>query len=496
LAHGFEHANGTLEGVTAPGEKDLYLYFLDRASLLLRRDGYLGFLTGGGLFKNPAASGVRHFLISHLSIRNLFHFVNLNRLFTDLPEVVEFCLVVAGKQARGGEIRLAVEQDSILPLTDIALGSRFVPVAEPPSFFLRSSDERKPLRSESVKVLLDSQLGSFTSELHKSADDTSFVELHSILPTCDDARHWEAVLAVAKKGFLPLRGSRSFRILDPFPEGLGGQRSASVTLLVDLSHKNPRRFTRRAGYYRLVIRRHVGSTHTNERSVTPCVLSPGFLANDQLLLEGAPWSRPNFKALWLAGVLSSFVVDWHARRLVGTVMSLTILSQIPSPPVEADQCRFLTHAVLRTVAGDSGYACLWHEELGEVWREPKPRFTWPVLATDDERWQVRAAIDAVVADAYGLNREQYAHVLSTFSHKSYPQAPALCLAKFDELKRIGLDAFTKKYDPYWDIPLNESLPKSVIELPIPAAEAEQNLFGDGEGGSGSALKRRSTRKRR
>ena len=80
---------------------------------------------------------------------------------------------------------------------------------------------------------------------------------------------------------------------------------------------------------------------------------------------------------------------------------------------------------------------------------------------DDERWAVRAAIDAVVADAYGLSRDQYAHVLSTFSHASYPKAPELCLARFDELKAIGLEAFTKKYDPYWDIPLNESTSPSL-----------------------------------
>jgi hypothetical protein len=35
------------------------------------------------------------------------------------------------------------------------------------------------------------------------------------------------------------------------------------------------------------------------------------------------------------------------------------------------------------------------------------------------------------------------------------------------LKRIALKAFTKQYDPYWDIPLDEDLP--VIELP-PLAE--------------------------
>jgi hypothetical protein len=77
-----------------------------------------------------------------------------------------------------------------------------------------------------------------------------------------------------------------------------------------------------------------------------------------------------------------------------------------------------------------------------------------------------------VAEAYGLNREQYAHILSTFSHRNYPKAPNQCLAAFDELKSIGLDAFTKKHDPYWDIPLNENLPQPVIDLPILNSSAE------------------------
>ncbi|MBE7558419.1 hypothetical protein HS125_05545 [bacterium] len=120
---------------------------------------------------------------------------------------------------------------------------------------------------------------------------------------------------------------------------------------------------------------------------------------------------------------------------------------------------------MRLSCNNVAYAHLWEEQLGEAWREARPPFTWPVLEGDDARWELRAAIDAVVADAYGLSREQYAHVLSTFSHKSYSKAPDLCLARFDELKAIGLDAFTRKYDPYWDIPLNENLPQPVIDLP-------------------------------
>ncbi|MEK7676168.1 MAG: hypothetical protein AAB676_10095 [Verrucomicrobiota bacterium] len=71
-----------------------------------------------------------------------------------------------------------------------------------------------------------------------------------------------------------------------------------------------------------------------------------------------------------------------------------------------------------------------------------------------------------MAHAYGLTRDQYAHVLSTFSHSSYKDAPRQCLAAFDELQSIGLEAFTKKHDPYWNIPLNENLPQPVIDLPL------------------------------
>ena len=74
----------------------------------------------------------------------------------------------------------------------------------------------------------------------------------------------------------------------------------------------------------------------------------------------------------------------------------------------------------------------------------------------------------MVAHAYGLTRDQYAHVLSTFSHSSYQDAPRQCLANFDELQSLGLAAFTQKHDPYWNIPLNENLPQPVIDLPTGA----------------------------
>jgi len=76
-----------------------------------------------------------------------------------------------------------------------------------------------------------------------------------------------------------------------------------------------------------------------------------------------------------------------------------------------------------------------------------------------------AAIDAVLTPANGLTRDQYAHGLSTFSRTSYKEAPRECLAAFDELQSLGLEAFAEKHDPYWDIPLNEDLPQPTVEMP-------------------------------
>src|SRR5262249_16195939 len=129
-------------------------------------------------------------------------------------------------------------------------------------------------------------------------------------------------------------------------------------------------------------------------------------------------------------------------------------------------------------------------QLAAHWREPSPVSTWPVLA-DDTRWQVRAAIDAVVADAYGLSREQYRHVLSAFKHKANPKAPELCMAAFDELKQLGLEAFTRKHDPYHDVPLNENLPQPVIELPPLPPDAKGELPGM----EGTMTKKRARKKK-
>jgi hypothetical protein len=98
-----------------------------------------------------------------------------------------------------------------------------------------------------------------------------------------------------------------------------------------------------------------------------------------------------------------------------------------------------------------------------------------VLAAEVDQWRVRASMDAVVAHAYSLSRAQYERILASFSHKSFPAAPALCLAAFDELAGQGLTQFCQDHDPYCDISLVTSQAQRVIHLPE-ASVAQRSLL--------------------
>ena len=277
-------------------------------------------------------------------------------------------------------------------------------------------------------------------------------------------------------GYLPLHEGKTFHQFDD----RWGDPPRYLVHLSMLADKPT--WLKPAAFYRLAFRDIARST--DERTGIFCLMPPGIVCGNKAPCERAPAGRPVPAALLLLAIADSFPFDFTLRLRVQATVNLFILDGCPLPcglfapatvgrPApcfvgEQPSTAFLVHSALRLSCNHAGYEPLWGEQVGDAWRESKSRYSWPVLAGDDERGAVRAAIDAVVADAYGLTREQYAHVLSTFSHKSYPKAPERCLAAFDELKQIGIDSFVRKHDPYHDVPLNDALPKPMLDLPVQA----------------------------
>jgi hypothetical protein len=294
--------------------------------------------------------------------------------------------------------------------------------------------------------------------LHASKSSKLFHDTNEVMPASEDPR------IRTNHKIWPLHEKGTFGAYTDLLQS----RPRSIVFTQEVLAAN--RSLNPARHFRLA---HRAAIHASEEyKVVFAVLPPACQVAHSAVVEKVPQKYPHYEALWLAAVCNGFALNAVARSRVGLNLSKYIRDALPVPDRTSAQVSFLAHSALRLTCNHEGYAPLWQEQLGDTWREPTPRHTWPVLAGNDARWKVRAAIDAVVAGAYGLSRDQYAHVLASFSHKSYPKAPELCLAAFDDLQASGLEAFTRQNDPYWDVPLVETLPKPVIDLPVPALPTE------------------------
>ena len=146
---------------------------------------------------------------------------------------------------------------------------------------------------------------------------------------------------------------------------------------------------------------------TDLRTCIATVLPPNNFANHKLWIGVAP---DNKKKLFYVAILNSFCMDWIARFVVGSSVTLTIMKQLPLPRLNQGNPFFdeIVPRAARLTCITADFADLWQDAMGEAWDESKG-------ATDPaERQVLRDEIDALVAHLYGLSREDFAHILGTF----------------------------------------------------------------------------------
>lgn len=471
----FEYVNQSSSGASG-ATPDLYQSFSERSTQLLTPGGIVGLVLPSSFHANEGATGMRQLFLHHMRLSICYSFENRNKLF-EIDTRYKYAVVVAiaGDITKDFRCAFYLHDDRWL----FADARNPEPLTYSLNFIKSTTGEQlnflelqRPTDVEPTMVAYRSSMTSFgtlrkklhitpTEELHKTKERGRFLPTNQILSNNEDPRYGLARLQTFRKGCFPLVEGKTLHQFTDLWEG----RPEFLVPICKMVGKESR--LQAASTYRLALRMVASST--NERTSIFAILPPNVLCSNSVSVESQPLFRKTADALALCAFANTYVFDWLLRQMVASNVRFAYLDTVPVPNLETIWAA-LTHSSLRLTCNHADYAALWQEQLGDIWREPKSLFTWPVLASDTDRWLVRATIDVITAQAYGLNRDQYAHVLSTFSHTSYPQAPKLCLARFDELTTMGLEAFTQKYDPYWDIPLNESLPQPVIDLPLPNVE--------------------------
>lgn len=466
----FSFQKVSIDGDLAGRQLDAFRVFMERNAQLLGPEGLTGVVVPSAFHANAGATGVRQLYLEKMSLRCCFSFENRRKLF-EIHSSFKFAAVVTQNGQTGtGEFECGFywhELDRLFRTNGRLVynlefvhrtGGEYLTLLE----LHDSTDARLAqiiFAGRRLGDVLDEREFRLGRECDMSNDAHRFTSASAVLPEGTESRDPVVAFEVRANGYLLLHEGKTFHQYNDHWE----EPPRYLVALAALADKPS--WLHAARHYRLAFRDIASST--NERTGIFCVLPPGVVLGNTAPCERDPSNRTASAVLVIQAVANSFSYDWTIRLKAASHVNFFILNGCPFPALDLQQERFIAHGALRLSCNHAGYAPLWREQVGAAWREPTPPHSWPVLSGDEARWAVRAAIDAVVAQAYGLDRGQYAHVLSTFSHRSFPRAPELCLAAFDELQELGLEAFCQKYDPYWDIPLNESLPRPVIDLPIP-----------------------------
>ena len=493
--------------VASAATPDLYQLFIERGCVALSPTGYLGLVLPSAFHSNEGAAGIRRLLLHQMRLHSCYSFENRRKLF-EIDSRFKFAPIVAEAGGATDDFKCCfyLHDDEWLysperETEQLTYSRQFVQSTTGDSLnFLELRSQADVPVAETAYSHAVTTFGSIrgqwnvrpTEELHLSKNRWRLVLTSSLLPNAaDDPRSPEHFAAVFGLGALPFyEGKSMHQFTDAWDD-----RPQFCVPIANMTGKERRLSACR--YFRLSFRTVASST--NERSGIFAILPPGAICSNSVLPEIEPEQRANWKALTLLALTNSHPFDWLLRLAVSANITFNFLDPVPVPRLE-DLKRFLAHSSLRLTCNHARFAELWKEQLGESRIEPDAAMSWPVLQSEDARWAVRAAIDAVVAQAYGLSRDQYVHVLGSFSHASHIDTPRQCLAAFDELQSIGLEEFTKKHDPYWDIPLNENLPQPVIDLPIPedsVVREEAATYGGGDlfGEQPSPIKRRGRSKK-
>lgn len=179
--------------------------------------------------------------------------------------------------------------------------------------------------------------------------------------------------------------------------------------------------------FRLVYRRV--AWNTNEQTLVAAVLprhnfvghSLGeFVQWEHSSQPGVPhWTQLFDEAnkLFLVSMLNSFILNFIIRQKVSANVSMFFVEQLPIPRLPASHpvSQALVPLAARLTCVDERFAPLWEalaqDHPGQMDEEWSPACG---ACDPDERAQLRAGIDARVANLYGLSEEDFAYILSTF----------------------------------------------------------------------------------
>ena len=437
----FQHQRtGSGRDATA-GNLDDFRLFAERSLQLAAPEGAIGMLLPSAFHANEGTTAIRQLYLDHTRLDHCLSFENRRKLF-DIDSRFKFSLLVAHRPGPTGSFRCAFYLDSMAQIADpdrlmtydraflMQAGGRYLTFPE-----LRGPADLavgRTMLAAGSRVAAWCQANGirFGRDLHMTDDAAHFIRIDRLLRRGEEIADPAVAARLNEAGYLVLHEGKTFhQYTDTW------DTAPRYAVPMDALRQKPTT-QESAAHFRLVFRDIARAS--DERTMIAAIAPPGVVFGHTATVERAPGNRPDSAALVLCALFNACPFDWLIRQKAATHLSLYIVEDLPVPEFQPVAQELLARSALRLSCNHSGYARLSR-------KSPEPAFTaggpWPMVPAADMRWQLRAATDAVIAWSYGLDEPGYARILSSFNHKSWPQAPELCLAAFRDLSVRGMAAF-------------------------------------------------------
>jgi hypothetical protein len=352
------------------GHVNLYQTFLERAVRLTRRGGRIGIVLPSGVLTDHGAAPIRRLLFHRCETDSLVVFENRAAVFP-IHRSMKFVLLTSTTGGETMEVccRMGERDVTTLDAMDEASTASF-PVRLTRRFIERTSGAElavPEVRTASEAALLDHLNERFRP---LSAADGWNVAFGRELNATDDSRHF-----TESAGGLPVLEGKQ---IEPFRVCLDTCRRripesmASRLLGKSASYQRPR-----------LAYREVASA--SNRLTLIAAIVPGHVVTTHSLFCLKTAVSPTEQA-FLCGVLNSFVANFLVRLFVTTHVTAATIGRLRVPQFGSDDPLF--------------------REIADLAAR---------LSHRDGAWARRyARLQGLVAHAYELDEEQFAHVLSTF----------------------------------------------------------------------------------
>lgn len=383
------------------GDADLYRFFLERCTQLVEARGAIGLLVPAAFLRTEGAGPLRRYMLEQGAFSGLIERINTDRAF-DIHSMFRYVELIwqRGVAARKHEVSFGNPGASRLSTTPVLMSSDYLrKVSSYDSGFpdVRTRAERDLLLrlTRSHPALTEPATEPWNVRFRREIDVTRAAQrfVHSSGRVLDHSQ-------LDELGLLPLYEGRMVHQHDSYAKRYqsGSGRSADWTILSpDRKELAPQFYVPKQQSKRTFEQARAGfcdiSGHANERTVLASIIPGGAIAGNKVPTATFDSGHPDLPFIWTA-VANSFVIDWLMRRRVSTTINLFYWNQIPFPRIDP--------------ASPAGHELARCARALNNWNQSDP--SEQLI----DRSYLRARIDALVAESFGLKWSDLALILEDF----------------------------------------------------------------------------------